>query len=248
MSRGDASVSGAARADAPPEPRTTLDRRGRIPGSLHPRPVSGALRRVWGGVRGREPRLLERREEGAHLPGVRNASSRGGRVRAAGERRIGEILDPLRARGIAVLHDLQVPGSRANVDHIVIAPSGLHVIDTKRYKGKVEIRDKGNWLKKDLRLYVGGRDRTKLVGSVQRQCAVVHGVIEDLLRETTTLVTPVLCFVGTDWPLLSKRLSVDGVKITWPKELAKLVQRDGPLTADAIKELDARVASRMRPA
>ena len=43
---------------------------------------------------------------------------------AAGERRTARLLDPLERQGWAVLHDLAVPGSRANLDHLVIGPGG----------------------------------------------------------------------------------------------------------------------------
>ena len=36
---------------------------------------------------------------------------------------------------VAVLHDRRIPGSRANIDHIAVAATGVWVIDTKRYKG-----------------------------------------------------------------------------------------------------------------
>jgi nuclease-like protein len=36
-----------------------------------------------------------------------------------------------------VFHDLAVPGSLANVDHLVIGPTGLFVIDTKQWTGSV---------------------------------------------------------------------------------------------------------------
>jgi hypothetical protein len=36
-----------------------------------------------------------------------------------------------------VFHDLAVPGSPANVDHLVIGPSGVFVIDSKQWTGHV---------------------------------------------------------------------------------------------------------------
>jgi Nuclease-related domain len=36
-----------------------------------------------------------------------------------------------------VFHDLAVPGSPANVDHLVIGPTGLFVIDSKQWTGSV---------------------------------------------------------------------------------------------------------------
>jgi Nuclease-related domain len=56
---------------------------------------------------------------------------------ADGERRTGRLLDRLTRDGYVVFHDLAVPGSPANVDHLVIGPSGVFVIDSKRWTGSV---------------------------------------------------------------------------------------------------------------
>lgn len=44
---------------------------------------------------------------------------------AAGERATAELLERLPLQRWAVLHDLKVPASRANIDHLAIGPSGL---------------------------------------------------------------------------------------------------------------------------
>jgi hypothetical protein len=62
---------------------------------------------------------------------------------AVGERRTARLLDPLERHGWAVLHDLAVPGSRANVDHLVIGPGGVFVIDSKRYRGRLQLDGSG---------------------------------------------------------------------------------------------------------
>jgi hypothetical protein len=56
---------------------------------------------------------------------------------AEGERRTARLLDRLTRDGFVVFHDLAVPGSRANVDHLVIGPSGVFVIDSKQWTGSV---------------------------------------------------------------------------------------------------------------
>jgi hypothetical protein len=56
---------------------------------------------------------------------------------AAGERRTARLLDRLTRDGYMVFHDLAVPGSPANVDHLVIGPSGVFVIDSKQWSGSV---------------------------------------------------------------------------------------------------------------
>jgi Nuclease-related domain len=54
---------------------------------------------------------------------------------AAGERHTARLLRRLEQRGWVVLHDLAVPGSRANIDHLAIGPGGVVVIDSKQYGG-----------------------------------------------------------------------------------------------------------------
>jgi Nuclease-related domain len=56
---------------------------------------------------------------------------------AAGERRTARLLDRLTRDGYMVFHDLAVPNSPANVDHLVIGPSGVFVIDSKQWTGSV---------------------------------------------------------------------------------------------------------------
>jgi hypothetical protein len=58
---------------------------------------------------------------------------------AIGERRTARLLDPLERQGWAVLHDLAVPGSAANIDHLAIGPGGVFVIDSKQYRGRLQL-------------------------------------------------------------------------------------------------------------
>jgi hypothetical protein len=41
------------------------------------------------------------------------------------------------------LHDLAVPASRANIDHLVIGPGGVFVIDSKQYSGRLQLDSSG---------------------------------------------------------------------------------------------------------
>lgn len=58
------------------------------------------------------------------------------RIGRAGELRTAEILDPLarRSGGATVLHDLTIPGSRANIDHVVVSGRRVTLIDSKVWK------------------------------------------------------------------------------------------------------------------
>lgn len=52
---------------------------------------------------------------------------------ALGEERLGRRLNELASDTMRVLHDRRIPGTRANIDHIAITPTGIYVIDAKKY-------------------------------------------------------------------------------------------------------------------
>jgi Nuclease-related domain len=56
---------------------------------------------------------------------------------ARGERQTARLLDRLGRDGYQVFHDLAMPGSPANIDHLVVGPSGVFVIDSKQWTGQV---------------------------------------------------------------------------------------------------------------
>jgi hypothetical protein len=56
---------------------------------------------------------------------------------ARGERATARLLRRLGRHGYAVFHDVAIPGTPANADHLVIGPPGVIVVDSKRYSGQV---------------------------------------------------------------------------------------------------------------
>jgi hypothetical protein len=148
---------------------------------------------------------------------------------ARGEQTIGNDLDRLREQEIGVLHDRRIPGSKANIDHIVISQAGVFVIDTKHYKGRVEQRDVGGWFKTDIRLYVGGRDRSKLIAGMRPQLEAVRGAVADQEEWRDVPITAALLFMSDDnWSLLDFRpLRFGEVYALWGKALGKLIRADG---------------------
>jgi hypothetical protein len=165
------------------------------------------------------------------------------RIGAEGEERVGEVLCGV--EGIEVLHDRRWPGTRsANIDHIVVAPTGVFVIDAKKYQGKLEIVDKGSWLRTDWHLLVNGRDRTKLVDGVLDQAGAVRGVLGDV---DDVPVTGVLCFIGADWGIFGPRKakSLKGATILWPLKLPELVATPGTVDVRAVAD---RLRTALKPA
>jgi hypothetical protein len=132
---------------------------------------------------------------------------------------------------IVLLNDRRVPGSRANIDHLVIASSGVWVIDAKNYRGIVEQRDRGGWFKTDLRLYVGGRDRTKLASGLSWQIETVRTALDEM----EVPVTGVLCFTDAEWRFFAKPFTQDEVWVTWPRNLIEMIDAPGPLSLEEVR-------------
>jgi hypothetical protein len=169
-------------------------------------------------------------------------------VGAEGERHVGARLDATQGAGIVVLHDRRIPGRPANIDHLAVGPAGVYVIDTKRHRGLVAAKDMGGWRRSDVRLFVGKRDRTKLVEGIAHQVATVTGVLSRLPVGMDVEVIPVLCFDGAEWGWFAKPFSMGGVHVCSPKTIAQLVRRPGPLDAERIADLADHLATSLPPA
>lgn len=160
-----------------------------------------------------------------------------------GERKLAAHLVRTVGDRAVMLHDRRIPGSRANIDHLVVAASGIWIIDAKSYNGKVEQRDIGKWLKTDYRLYVNGRDQTKLVGGLARQINAVLEAIED----ADIRVSAALCFVDSEWGLFSNPFHQGGVLVTWPKKLSEAIAEPGSLSPKMVMNVADRLAAALPP-
>lgn len=90
---------------------------------------------------------------------------------AAGEARVAAILDTLQAQGWMVLHDVHWPGRpKANLDHVLIGPGGVIVVDAKNWSGDVQLRNGV--------LRQNGYSREREVGGVLQQGAAVAALLE----------------------------------------------------------------------
>ena len=109
---------------------------------------------------------------------------------AAGERRVADELANLR-EAWTVLHDRLIrPGrSEANLDHVVVGPAGLFLVDAKNWSGNVTAWDGG------LYQHVGPADgRTS--HSKHVEVAKVHGMAAYVAVEMGIPTTPVICLAG----------------------------------------------------
>jgi len=158
-----------------------------------------------------------------------------------GERILAEHMSQALGDRAVLLHDRRVPGDRRNIDHLVVAASGVWVIDTKRWSGLVELRDVGGWFRVDRRLYVKGRDRTEAVDGMAWQVEAVKAVLGGIAIDVP--LHGALCFVEAEWKWFAKPFELKGVGVSGPKSLAVAISEAGPLGLDGVMEVARTLAA-----
>jgi hypothetical protein len=151
---------------------------------------------------------------------------------AEGERRTARLLAPLERRGWAVLHDLAVPGSRANIDHLVIGPGGVLVIDSKQYRSRLQIDPSGQ-------LWHGRYPLAPALRAVSFEADQAARVLPD----PGVAVVPVVAVHGAQVPW--GKVVIDGVPVVAATRLPRLL-RQLPTVLDPERVADLTDRARVR--
>ena len=143
-----------------------------------------------------------------------------------------------------ILNDRRVPGGAANIDHVVVASSGVWVIDAKKWRGLIEYKNVGDPFAEKRRLLVGGHDRTEEIEKIYKLVIPVAQAVGD----PAVPIHPALVFVDGDWGsgatlrILSKRPYRHlGVWVTWPRALTSMIAKPGPLTLGDVRVIGERL-------
>jgi hypothetical protein len=151
---------------------------------------------------------------------------------AHGERHTARLLDRLTRGGFVVFHDLAIPGSPANVDHLVIGPSGVFVIDSKQWTGDVHQGRDGLVWHNHYRL-----DRT---------LATVRWQAETLGRLLGVPAAPLLCVHGAR--VQGSGVRAHGVAVVPAFLLRSVLGFDRVLSDGNVELLAAKAKTRLRSA
>lgn len=127
---------------------------------------------------------------------------------AADERTMAAQLSSL-PPSYAVIHDLRVPGSKGNIDHVVVGPGGAFVVMTRRFDGLLAFHDGQLWA-----------GDTSLRGDFES--ARVESQM--LTQSLGTPVVPVIGYLGAGLPAASPT-SLDGVLVCAAENLVRVVSR-----------------------
>lgn len=163
-------------------------------------------------------------------------------IGARGEREVAERLQRDVGESVLFLFNRKLGTGRVggDIDIIAIAPSGVWIVDPKKFAGRKVRANRGGTM-----FIVDGRRRPQLSESMSRQIEVVTAGI----RGGPVAMAPVraaYCFVGADLPWTS--LAVDGVPALTMRGLVKALREPGPLDAQTRTRLQADLSLRFPPA
>jgi hypothetical protein len=131
---------------------------------------------------------------------------------AAGERRTARLLGPLEQLGWVLLHDLAVPGSRANIDHLAIGPGGIFVVDSKQYRGRLKLDPSG-------RLWHGRYPLASTLQAVSFEADQAAQVLPD----PGVVVVPIVAVHGAQIPW--GKVVMNGVPIVPAQRLPSMLRQ-----------------------
>jgi hypothetical protein len=147
-----------------------------------------------------------------------------------------------------VLHNRRIPGTRDIIDHVVIAPSGVWVVDAIGLSGKVAERKVGGWLKQESRLYLGDVDQSSLLAAIDQKSRAVERLLEHVDASGLS-VDRAACFTAAEWPrMFARPLRISDAWITWPSNLAGMIVADGSLDSDTVHSVGAHLHESLKSA
>jgi hypothetical protein len=149
---------------------------------------------------------------------------------------------------VYVLHDRRIPRTRANIDHIAVGPSGVFVVDAKKYRGRPSLRVEGGLIRPRVeKLIVGSSDRTRLAAGVQKQVDLVRSALQKA-EFGQIPVSGMLCFVEADWPLIGGDFTIANLRVLWPRKAADRIARPGNVDDETAQHVHRILASAFPPA
>jgi Nuclease-related domain len=155
---------------------------------------------------------------------------------ARGERRTARQLDRLTHHGWVVFHDLAIPSSGANADHLIIGPAGVFLADSKNWRGHLAFAPDGT-------LWHGSYPLTATLATIGFEAQA----IADALAVPGLAVEPLLVVHGSTIPWGEQYLG--GVAIVPAGRLVATLLALPPQFSDQqVTHLAHRTMTRLRPA
>jgi hypothetical protein len=151
-----------------------------------------------------------------------------------GERAVGQFLERLRVDGAQIYHD--IPADGFNLDHVVISPQGIFVIETKTWS-KRSPNDKVAF--DGARILVGGRTPTRdPVTQIRAAVDWLRRTLEESIGKQFP-VRGVIVFPGWFVEPMTPEQKATGIWVLEPKALPSFIEHEPNLISDSDVSLAA---------
>jgi hypothetical protein len=149
----------------------------------------------------------------------------------------GSALDQLGGVGVLVLHARNAPNTRGTIGHVVVATSGVWVVNSRYHAGRV-VKRLGADASDAAQLLVGKHNVTQLVEDLRWQTEAVRAALTPIGFDDVP-VTGALCFTGAQWGWFAKPIEMGSTLVTWPEDLLSKMESTaliGPAEIDFVGE------------
>ena len=154
--------------------------------------------------------------------GLRPSTGRASSATRAGPTAAGQTtpsgLQSLIEYGFVILDNRSVISARASVDHLVVGPTGIFVIDQKPWPGQMSVSGD--------HVYVDGRMRTGVTDDVTRATAAVQDILGHELKPVGAQVRPLIVFDSATNP--SFEAAIGKVALAARRSAAKVIRTGQP--------------------
>src|SRR6266511_3121533 len=143
------------------------------------------------------------------------------------------LLRRVARHGCTVFHDVAIPGTPANADHVLIGPAGVVLVDSKRYTGRV-------WQGPDGRVWHNQYPMDRPLSSLRMEAAAIAGLLGVPVR-------PLMCVHGANVDFAG--LTAGDVEILPAGRLVNVLTAAGQRLSGAdVRALVAQTHTMLRPA
>jgi len=154
---------------------------------------------------------------------------------AEGEEKVAGMLRSL--TGCDVFHDIVLPGELTNIDHVVLTPNGIFVIETKNHKGTARCIGDSWELEKVGRM---GTHYAGQIGNPSRQVKHNALILRNFILDRLGLklyVNGIVCFANPECVLDISEPTVDIVRLEELPNSILTYKNSRPISAEEIARI-----------
>lgn len=158
---------------------------------------------------------------------------------SSAERRTERQLKALERAGYRALHARAIPGSDAQIDHLVVGPTGVYAVDSERWDRRLPVRALSH-----RKLFHGPYNRKDRLDEARWEAAQAHELISAALGREIT-VRPSLAIYGPKIPW--NVLTIRDVDVYTGQRLRKYLKRQPKILSQMDVARIAKVAENVLP-